>query len=146
MPTAAKLFGAFAFAAIAFFASNAVVPLLPEGARIGMFIPISTLIGAFCGWMVAGPSAGRGYGAALGGGARATLAIVFWCLVIFSGNEMVKMSIRHRYDGPMDAIVGAFEISLEYGRMILVPDVIGILLIGGMLGGLLVEWASRRWS
>lgn len=146
MPTAAKLFGALAFAAIAFFAANAVVPLLPEGAQLGSFIPISTIVGALSGWFVAGPLSGRGYKASFGNGMRAALSIVFWCLAIFAVDEMVNNAIRHRYDGPMSAIVGAFEIALDFAKMILVPDVVGILVIGGMLGGAFVEWVARRWS
>jgi hypothetical protein len=50
------------------------------------------------------------------------------------------------YDGPMEAVLGVFEIMLDYGRMMLQPDVLGVLAVGGILGGMLAEWAGRRWS
>lgn len=145
MPTAAKLFAAVAFAAVAFFAAEAIKPLMPEGTQFGLFSPICALVGALCGWIVMGPLAGRGYYAAAGSGLRTSITVVFWCLVIFALEEMVQESMRLRYDGPMDALVGAFEIAARHVKTMAAVDVLGILLVGGILAGVFAEWGSKRW-
>ncbi len=146
MPTAAKLFSAFAFALVAFFAANGVVPGLPEGARLGLFIPLSLSVGAVCGWFVMGRTAGRGYQIAAGSGLRTSATLAFWCVMLFSARLMLQNSIQRRYDGPMQAVTDTFSIALEYAQLLLRPDVLVILVVGGMLGGTFVEWASRRWN
>ncbi len=146
MPTAAKLFSAFAFALVAFFAANGVVPGLPEGTRLGLFIPLSLSVGAVCGWFVMGRAAGRGYQIAAGSGLRTSAMLAFWCVMLFSARLMLQNSIQRRYDGPMQAVTDTFSIALEYAQLLLRPDVLAILVVGGMLGGTFVEWASRRWN
>lgn len=146
MPTAAKLFAAFVFAAVAFFAANAVIPLMPEGTQVNLFVPISTGIGMLSGWFIAGRLAGRGYRSALGGGFQSSIVMLFWCLVVFSVDEMINKAVRLSYSGPLEAVTDVFTIGLELGQMVMVPDVLFILVAGGFLGGAFTEWASRRWS
>ena len=58
---------------------------------------------------------------------------------------MIQQSLRHRYDGPFDAVLAIVKIGAEYGMTILVPQVIATLLIGGILAGFATEFASRKW-
>ena len=146
MPTAARLIAAFAFGAVAFFAANGFIPLMPDGVQLGWFIPVSVLVGMWSGWSVMGRLAGRGYSASAGSGVRTSLNLVFWCLVIFSLTEMIENSIRLRYEGPAQAIIAAFGLALDNLRLMLVPDIVAILVIGGILAGMLVEWTAARWS
>ena len=30
--------------------------------------------------------------------------------------------------------------------MLLVPDMLGVILVGGVIAGLITEWAGKRWS
>ncbi|MEX5728542.1 cell division protein FtsX [Rhodovulum iodosum] len=146
MPTAAKLFAALAFAAVAFFASESVKPLFPEGAQFGIFTPLNTGLGMCAGWLVMGRLAGRGYGKAMGSGLRTSAVILFYGLLIQAVAEMLKRSTDLRYDGPMDALTGMVELSGEFGFLALSsPSVMGILIVGGILGGLFAEWAAQRW-
>lgn len=145
MPTAAKLFAFLAFAAVAFFAANGVPKLLPEGTALNLFIPISTMVGALSGWFISGRLVGKGFMVAMGTGMRTSLTLLFWCLVIFATDRMLNKSVQLAYDGPVEAVTSIFEIGLEYFLMVMVPDIIGILLVGGALAGAFVEWASRRW-
>lgn len=145
MPTAAKLVAALAFAAVAFAAATAYVPRLPEGTQATWFPPLSALIGALTGWMVMGPLAGRGWGASAGYGLRTSATVVFWAALLFSIREMVLRSMNKRYDGPMEAVVGTFDIMLDYGARMLDARVLGVLVAGGILGGLAAEVAARRW-
>jgi hypothetical protein len=146
MPTAAKLLAAVAFAIVAYLTAFALVPHFPEGTQIGLFREISAVIGFAVGWFVMGNLVGKGYGEAAGSGIRTSVTVVFWALLLFSIYLMVKKSMKMAYDGPMEAVLGIFELMLEYGQIMLVPDVLGVLVVGGILGGMLAEWAGRRWS
>lgn len=145
MPTAAKLFAAVAFAIVAWLAANAAIPGLPEGTRIGYFREITAAIGVIVGWRVMGLLTGKGYTTAMGLGVRTSVTIVFWVILGFALYEMVRLSLKKRYDGPMEALVSVFGIMIEYGRVLADVQVIAILLFGGMIGGFLAEFAGRRW-
>ncbi|MEZ5779487.1 MAG: TrgA family protein [Paracoccaceae bacterium] len=146
MPTAAKLFAAIAFALLAFFAAEVVKPNMPPGTQFGYFSFYCLLIGLVCGWRIMGPAAGKGNVEAVNAGIRTAVAIVLIALLIFSIYEMMIQAWRQYYDGPMEAIVGIFGIALDFGRGVLVWDVMAVLLVGGGLAGLLSEWAARRWK
>jgi len=145
MPTAAKLFAAFAFAAVAFFAAELFKPAMPEGTQFGLFSVICAVIGLLNGWIVMGSLVGRGMWAAMGFGVRTSVTIAVWALLGFSIYEMILRSMKMRYDGPMDAVLAAFALMLERGQMMLTPEVLGVLFTGGVLGGMLAEWAGRQW-
>lgn len=145
MPTAAKLFAAFAFAALAFFAAEVFKPHMSEGTQFGAFVPISALIGLVSGWRVMGPAAGQGNWLAVNNGIKTSVCMLMLALIIFSIEGMLVLAFRRAYDGPMDAIIGIFGVGVDYLLQVLVWDVLAVLLIGGALGGLLSEWAARRW-
>ncbi len=145
MPTAAKLIGGLFFAALAWFTSGLIIPLLPEGTPTKLFAEGNLLIGLVAGWTVMGPRAGEGLRTAIGGGLTTAASMVFWALLVYSIMQMVKLSMRKSYDDPFQAVVGVFEIALDYGQLIVVPSVIGTLVVGGILGGWLTELAARRW-
>lgn len=146
MPTASKLFAAVAFTIVAFFAANVAVPHLPPGTVIGAFIPISALIGLVGGWRVMGPEAGHGWYLAATSGIKTIAIIVMLAMLIFSTERMLTNAFRRAYDGPMDAVVGIVAVAIDYGAVLLKPDVFAILLIGGILSGILSDWAARRWK
>ncbi len=146
MPTAAKLVAALLFAVTGFMAAEVFKPQLPEGTDFGAFSLIVGFIGLLCGWMVMGGTVGRGMVAAAGTGLRTSVTITFWALLYFSIHQMVKLSMRKYYDGPMEAVVGTFEQMVSYGKLLLSRDVIIALAAGGIFGGIGAEWASRRWK
>lgn len=146
MPTAAKLFAAFAFALLAFFAAEIVKPHMPDGTQFGNFSFYSALIGLVAGWRVMGPAAGRGWWEAVNAGIRTAAVTVAIALLIFSIYQMLVLAFRRSYDGPMEAIVGIFGVGVDYAMQILAWDVIAVLAVGGALAGLLSEWAAKRWK
>jgi hypothetical protein len=119
---------------------------MPEGTQFGMFVPICTCMGVVTGWLVMGRLVGKGYYAAAGAGLRTAILLVFWCLVIFALEKMIVDSTRGAYDGPLDAVISAFSIGTAYAIRIATPTVGFILAVGGVLGGFLAEWASKRWN
>lgn len=145
MPTAAKLVAAVAFAALAFLASEVYKLGVPERTVWGLFGPICAAIGGLCGWFIMGRLAGRGYGAAMGSGLRTTLTFVFWILLAFSTYQMILRSMNLRYGGPMEAIVGTFDLLIEYGQSMATGLMALTLVTGGLVAGAVVEWAGRRW-
>jgi hypothetical protein len=146
MPTAAKLVAAVMFAAVGFLAAQAYVPSLPEGTQIGFLREICAMLGLVIGWFVMGRLVGKGYVEAVGFGIRTSVTLLFWAVLGFSIYEMILRSTKMMYDGPMEALLGVFDLVIYYGKMMGSPEFIGTLLIGGVLGGIAAEWAGRRWS
>lgn len=145
MPTAAKLVAAVWFALIGWLAANAHIPALGESAAYGAFREVTALIGFIVGWRVMGALVGQGYPDAIGTGLRTSVTLVFFALLGFSTYHMVQQSTKMVYDGPMEAVLGVFQFMVENGRDMLTVGVLGTLAIGGVLGGIVTEWASRRW-
>ncbi len=145
MPTAAKAMAALAFAALGVIAAEAYKPLLPPETQFGQFVWVCGGLGLIVGWWVVGPTSGRGYNAMLATGLRGSVTLVFWALSVFSIREMLLRSMNRRYGGPTEAVVGTFDIFLEY--LMLMGDTLflAVLIVGGILGGWLAEWTSRRW-
>lgn len=146
MPTAAKLVAAVAFAIVGWIAANAYVPVLGADYDAGPFRELVALIGLVVGWRVMGPDAGQGYRHSMGSGLKTAVVLVFFALLLFSLREMVLQSMKMRYDGPTDAVLDVFSLMLERAREMMTAEVLGVLLIGGIIGGILTEKASKRWS
>lgn len=145
MPTAARLVAAILFAIVALFAAEAYKPELPEGMAVGALTPVAVLVGLGCGWMVMGRLVGHGMVTSAGQGLRTSLTIVLWVLGIFCIREMLIKSTRLQYDGPLEAIVGIFQLMMEYAGTALTVPVVGVLVVGGMLAGMVAEFAHSRW-
>jgi hypothetical protein len=146
MPTAAKLAASVVFAVLGYFIAQTLVPHLPQGTRLGLFREISAAIGFVVGWLVMGQLPRRSYSEAAGSGVRTAMSLVFWALLGFSIYLMIRKSMHMMYDGPMEAVLGVFDLMLQYAKLMLVPDVIGVVLAGGALGGVVTEWVGRRWK
>jgi hypothetical protein len=146
MPTAAKLFAAFSFALVGFFAAEVVKPSFPEGFGFGYFSLVCMFLGVVIGWRVMGPVAGVPPVRAAASGVKTSFVLSVWALVFFSVREMVLQSISRRYDGVVEAIVATFEIMLDF-IFLLVQSVpaMAMLIVGGMLGGMFSSWAAARW-
>lgn len=146
MPTASKLVAAVAYALLGFLAAQTFVKYLPQGTPLGYFREITAAIGFITGWLVMGKLTRKGYREAINAGLVTALILVFWALLAFSLYFMLKKSMRMMYDGPMEAVLGVFQLMFDYGKMLLVPDMLGVILIGGIIAGLVSEWAGKRWS
>lgn len=86
MPTGPKLIAALFFAALGWFGADLVKPLLPEGTQVGKFNIVVAAIGWASGWFMCGARAGDGIRAGFGYGLTSAALIVFWGMLIFSGN------------------------------------------------------------
>ncbi|UWQ52295.1 TrgA family protein [Leisingera caerulea] len=145
MPTGARLTAAICLGLVAFFVSFLVMPLMPEGTDFGYFVHVNVALGLLCGWIFMGKRVGRGLVPAINNGITGMAVMVLWALFIQGAWEMFRLAMRHRYDGPFEALSAIFVIALDYFFVIAVPSVLVPLAVGGILAGLATENASRRW-
>ena len=145
MPTAARLVAALCLAALAYVVSGMVMPLMPENTDFGYFIPINIGLGLLVGWVAMGKRAGRGTTAAINNGLTGVFLLMLWGIGVQATNEMVRLAMRNRYDGPLEALTAIFEIGAEYALIIATVPIGVVLLIGAVVSGLLTEFAGNRW-
>lgn len=146
MPTAARLVAALCLAALGWFVSELVKTLVEEETDFGHFTLVNTCLGLLVGWLVVGRRAGRGYSAAIGHGITGVAVLVFWAVLLQALNEMLRLALRRRFDGVIEAINGTFELFAAYAGHLANPSVLTALIAGALLTGLLSEAAARRWS
>jgi len=145
MPNAARLVAAASLALIAFIVSEQIKPLMPEGQDFGYFTYVNIGLGLLCGWFVMGPRAGRGTTPAINNGLTGVAALVFWGLFVQSCNEMVRLAMRNRFDGPFEAILSIFKIGADYAQVLFNTGILSVLLVGAVLAGLATEFAWKSW-
>ena len=146
MPTAAKFMGAVAFAIVGFLTALAYIPQLPEATSTGYFPEITAALGLLIGWFAVGAQARRSYTEAGSLGLRGSIFLVFWALFGFSLYFMIRRSTKMLYHDAGEAVLDVPMLMMKYGKLMWAQQVIGALVIGGVLGGLLTEFAGRRWS
>jgi len=146
MLTFPRLIAGLWFAALAFFLGGLAVPLLPEGTQLGLFPYINPVVGFVMGWRFMGTRAFDRFPNMVGYGLTVAVMTVFWCLFIYGGYEMYWRSIKLRYDGPVEALVGMADHMKDYGVLIATPSIIGAMVVGGIFGGYLTWFTAQRAS
>ncbi len=146
MPTGAKLIGALTFAALAYFLSDLIKPLLPEGTPTGRLSEVNAIVGMLMGWQVMGKGAGVTYRQSMGYGFTTMAAIVFWCLLVWSGHEMLKRSVKLYYDGPTEALQEMAQLYVDYAKTAAVQEVMIPAVVGVIFVSWLTEYFARRWT
>ncbi|WP_170324695.1 TrgA family protein [Ruegeria arenilitoris] len=145
MPSAPRLVAAICLLVVAFLVSGMIIDNGEEGKDYGAFTTVNMIIGLVCGWMIMGKRVGRGWTGAVNNGLTGMAALVFWGLFVQGCNEMIRLAMRHRYDGPFDALISIFKIGIDYSQFLLAPEILWTLLIGALIAGLATEEAGRRW-
>ena len=146
MPTGAKLVAAVCFAIVGWLAAEAYIPQLPADTRTGYFREIMAVLGFVLGWMTLGPNVGRGYADAASIGMRTSFLLVFWGLLGMSIYFMVRRSTRMIYDNAGDAALDVPMLMLQYAGLMGSVPLVAVLAVGGAIGGVLTEFAGRRWK
>ena len=144
MPTAARLAAAICLAVIGYILSLMVMPLMPESTNFGYFIPVNVVLGLLAGWFVMGRRAGRGSTAAINNGLTGVFVLLLWGVGVQSINEMIRLAMRNRYDGPFEAIVAVFQIGAEYAVIIATVPIAVVAIIASVFSGLIVEFAHKH--
>ncbi|MEQ8402640.1 MAG: TrgA family protein [Roseovarius sp.] len=146
MPTAGKLISAIGLAALGWQATQTVKAIWPIEEDFGHFSLFTAVLGLLVGWWVMGNRIGRGYMAAIGAGLTGLGAFLFWEFLLLSFYEMIQRSLDLRYEGPVEAIQGMFEIAFEYAQNIYYWPLIGFLVLGAVVIALIAEVFTRRIS
>jgi len=146
MPTASRLVAALSLMVVAFLVSGMIIDNGEEGKDYGYFTYVNLVLGFLCGWVIMGKRAGRGWTAAVNNGLTGVVSLVFWGLFVQGTYEMFRLAMRHRYDGPFEALLAIFQIGVDFGKPLISPEIIATLAIGALLSGLFTEGASRRWN
>ncbi len=146
MPTGAKLIGALTFMALAYFISDLIKPLLPEGTNVSRLSEINAVVGLLMGWRVMGKGAGATYKQSFGYGLTTLAATAFWSLLLWSGYEMLQRSMKMYYDGPVEALQEMAALYVEYAKLAAVQEVLVPALVGAIFVSWLTEFFARRWS
>lgn len=146
MPTAAKLVGALGLAAVGWFASEAIRPLMPPETNFGWFNQVNVALGLICGWRVLGKRVGGGFFEGVSAGLTGAAALVFWGLFVQALNQMLANALDKKYDGPMEGIMGIFNLMLEFSQFLLDGTVIGIIVVGGLLTGVIADRIAQRFA
>ena len=146
MPTAARLTASICFGALGLAFAFLALAYFEEAQGPSYWFPLNGAVGIVVGWMIAGSRVGKGTGAAIGNGITAVMALLFWVFFLMSFADMIDKSMRNAYDGPVEAIVGVFEIMGVYAVQFVIVELGVLMLIGSIIAGLIVEFASSRWS
>lgn len=146
MPTGAKLVAAICFAVVGWILANYYSLNMPDASAAGPIREGAAVVGAIVGWMVMGPSVGKGYVEAAGSGIKTAVVLAVVALFALSLREMLDNSVKLRYDGALDAILDIFHTMAERSQALLSLGVFGTILLGGIIAGLLTENAGRRWK
>lgn len=145
MPTAARLVAAITLASVGYLASLAYGPYLPEGTPTFWLGPVNVAIGAILGWRFLGRHVASGTMRALQTGIVSAALGLFWSVVSFSIWDMLMLSMKLRYHGMEDALMGVGDLGLQYLGMAMNLPVLGTLVIGGAAAGILSGIARRLW-
>lgn len=146
MPTAGKLLGAASFAILCWLVSGMIPPLLPEGTPTPMLQPVNAAVGFVMGWTILGRNAGSGLVATIGHASTTAVAVWFWCLLIWSGDEMLDRSMRLLYNGPVEALQDMASLAVEMIRTVGTVEIVGAMILGVFVTAVVTESAASRWA
>ena len=145
MPTAAKLVAALTTALLAMILSEQVVPLLPEGLRVGNFTYLNGAAGLMFGWRFTGRYAGQGRAAGVSNAVTTNVALVLVLLFYHAFRLMILRSMQSGYASLGDALTDGVRNMGEYGVLLATWE-FGLLFgLGSIVIGLASEAAARRW-
>lgn len=146
MPTASRMVAAFGLAAFAWYASQLVRELMPPETNFGFFDYVNIVLALLIGWFTIGKRLGRGIVPGINAGVTGMAVLVFWALFTQSSWEMLERSMDRRYKGPFEAIVGLFELFVEYAAKLADANFISVLIGGAFIVGFVSELVAKRWS
>ncbi len=146
MPTGAKLMAAISFAIVGWILANYYAVNMPDASAAGPIREAAAVIGAIVGWMVMGPTVGKGYVEAAGSGVKTAVVLAVVALFLLALSEMIDKSVKLRYDTALEAILDIFQTMAQRSQALLSLGVFGTILLGGIIAGLLTENAGRRWK
>ncbi|MDE1131479.1 MAG: TrgA family protein [Ascidiaceihabitans sp.] len=144
MPSSTKVASSLCLCALAYILSELVKPTFIEDYNFGYFTYVSMLVGVIVGWTSMGERVGFGLVPAINNGITGTFSMVASVIFIQSANEMIRLSMRGRYDTLFDALLGIVPIGIDFVVQVSSTALWGTALIGGILAWLIVEAIWNR--
>jgi len=145
MPTTARLMAAICLAFLGFILSQMIMPLMPDRASFGYFVPTNMALGALAGWVVMGPRAGGGFLMGISNGLTGAFVLLLWGLATQATLTMLKLSMQRRYDGLGEAVFAVLSIGADYFLIMSTVPIAIVVLVGASVSGLLTNYAKRKW-
>ena len=147
MPTTGRLTGAVLYGALALLLAVLLLDRFGDSGAPKYWLALCGIVGVVVGWTVVGSrSSGRGgVGIAIGTGITGAAAMAFWVLFFLSGYDMIIQSMRGAYDGPVEAVIGVFEIMVDYAVQFYDPVVVAVWLFGGAVAGIVTTAVGQRY-
>lgn len=146
MPTFAKLLGAIVFAVVGFWAAVTYNGHLPDNVSLPKLPFAMAGLGVVLGWYSMGGVAGKGWRESIAYGLRTSVLIGFIAMFGVAFLLMLRKSTNQMYRAdPLAAVLDVPDLMYQYGHYMFNQDVLVALGAGGVLGGLLTEYAARRW-
>lgn len=145
MPTAGRLSGAIFFGILGGILAFLLIPYFSDAGPPSLWYPLCGAVGVLVGWMFVGPRTGQGLGPAIGTGLTGGVALAFWVLFVLSLKDMIVVSMRGRYAGPIEALVDVFAILSDYAQQFYSPLNAGVVVGGGIIAGLLTDAIGSRY-
>jgi hypothetical protein len=145
MPTAAKLFAAVVLGAAAFLAGLLLLHEMPGSAQISFVPSVGLGYGVLFGWFMVGSQPRRGLMSMLQIGVTAMIYVTVLVLLSTGFVLMIRQALHMHYSGLSDALIDAIQKGLDLAQKGLFPDIVVVLILGGIFGGLFSHWAGRRW-
>lgn len=149
MPTGCKLISAVYFAIFAYLLAGLIQASIFAAtgypAKTGLMRPMLVLLGIILGWRVMGVRGGQGRNYAIQGGILTAVSVIFWGIVVISLRTMVKNSTKGKYPDTPAAVMGGFDLAIGYVKDYWTVSIVLLILLGGALGGIVADWAARRW-
>lgn len=146
MPTAGRLVGAIVFGFTGAAAAFVGLPTLPEQVLPGYLLPFSAAVGVWQGWSLMGPKVGGSFSMAITQGIATVAVMILTVIFCVASWDMIERSMELRYDGPGEAVLDVANLMWYYLKLMAVPQVIGVLALGAILGSVLINIASRIWK
>lgn len=145
MPDRAKVVGALCLCILAFILTEIIKPQFLEGTNFGYLTHVNMVVGAVVGWVFMGKRAGNGVVPAINNGITGIITLIFLAITVQSINEMLRLSMRNRYDGPFEALLSIISLGFDYVVKISTVPFWGTAIVGGIISGLILESVWRRW-
>ena len=145
MPTAARLVAALSLAALACLITLQLRPLLPEGTDVSKVAVVNAGLGIILGWWLVGTRTGCDFWGRVNNGVSGASALLLLGVLVQGAAKMTDHAYRRLFGDPFEALASILLFALDYFLVIAVPHVLMTVLLGGVLCGLLTEFAARRW-
>ena len=151
MPTGCKLVSAVYFAVLGWllgglvWTSYVVVKEIEHKPNTSLNI-LMAFIGILVGWRLMGVRGGQGRNYAIQGGILTAVALMIWTIVVLSIRSMVQQAMKGKYGGNIsEAVVSGFQIAIDSVKDYWNVPIVLALVVGGIVGGIVADWAARRW-